>query len=82
MCVFSYKCMQYLFNLFRSMLCGTVSNALNKSIIIISTYNLLLSDWARSCVVYYKVKFCGVLTANTSSIDGVKVPPQIRYVKR
>ena len=28
-----------------------VSNAFEKSIIIISTCNLLLSDWVRSCVV-------------------------------
>ena len=41
--------MPYLSNLFRSMLCGTVSNAFEKSSIIISTCNLLLSDWARSC---------------------------------
>ena len=43
--------MPYLFNLFRSLLCGTVSNAFEKSIIIISTCNLLLTDLARSCVV-------------------------------
>ena len=37
-------------NLFRSQLCGTVSNAFDKSSIIISICNLLLSDWARSSV--------------------------------
>ena len=40
-----------LFNLFKSLLCGTLSNAFEKSIIIISTCNLLLRDWARSCAV-------------------------------
>ena len=34
----------YICSLFRSLLCGTVSNAFEKSSIIISTYNLLLSD--------------------------------------
>ena len=43
--------MTYLFNLFRSLLCGTVSNDFERSIIFISTCNLLLNDWATSCVV-------------------------------
>ena len=40
-----------MFNLFRSLLCGTVSNAFEKSIIIISTCNFYLSDRTTSCVV-------------------------------
>ena len=43
--------MPYLFNLFRSRLWGTVSNAFEKSIIIMSVWDLLFKKLARSCVV-------------------------------
>ena len=43
--------MPYLFNLFRSRLWGTVSNAFEKSIIIMSVWDLLFKELARSCVV-------------------------------
>ena len=42
--------MPYLFNLFRSRLWGTVSNAFAKSIIIMSMWDLLFKELARSCV--------------------------------
>ena len=41
----------YLFSLFRSRLWGIVSNAFEKSIMIMSTCHLLFSDLDRSCVV-------------------------------
>ena len=40
-----------MFNLFRSRLWGTVSNAFEKSIIIMSVWDLLFKELARSCVV-------------------------------
>ena len=43
--------MPYLFNLSRSRLWGTVSNAFEKSIIIMSAWDLLFKELARSCVV-------------------------------
>ena len=46
--------MPYLFSLFRSWLWGTVSNAFEKSIMIMSTCDLLFRDLDRSCVVSIK----------------------------
>ena len=43
--------MPYLFNLFRCRLCGTVSNAFEKYIMIMSNCDLLFRDLDRSCVM-------------------------------
>ena len=43
--------MPYFFSLFRSRLWGTVSNAFEKSIMIMSTCDLLFRELDRSCVV-------------------------------
>ena len=43
--------MPYLFIFFRSRLWGTISNAFEKSMMIISSWDLLFRDLDRSCVV-------------------------------
>ena len=65
--------MPYLFNLFRGVLCGTVSNAFEKSIIIISTCNLLLSDWARSYVVIISCDFVECLLRKSCCLSRVAI---------